>query len=77
MLEFYQAYTDYNGLMDLSEELLRQTAIDATGSAVVEFQGEKIDFGKFRRMTMREAVGDPSLQGHALVEAFERTSSRR
>jgi len=72
MLEFYQAYTDYNGLMDLSEELLRQTAIDATGSAVVEFQGEKIDFGKFRRMTMREAVGDPSLQGHALVEAFER-----
>jgi lysyl-tRNA synthetase, class II len=72
MLEFYQAYTDYNGLMDLSEELLRQTAIDATGSTVVEYQGEQIDFGKFRRMTMREAVGDPSLQGHALVEAFER-----
>lgn len=72
MLEFYQAYTDYNGLMDLSEELLRQTAIDATGSAAVEYQGEQIDFGKFRRMTMREAVGDPSLKGHALVEAFER-----
>jgi lysyl-tRNA synthetase class 2 len=72
MLEFYQAYTDYNGLMDLSEELLRQTAIDATGSAVVEYQGEQIDFGNFRRMTMREAVGDPSLKGHALVEAFER-----
>ncbi len=72
MLEFYQAYTDYNGLMDLSEELLRQTSIDATGSTVVEFQGEQIDFGKFRRMTMREGVGDPSLQGHALVEAFER-----
>ena len=32
MLEFYQAYTDYRGLMDLSRELLRQTAIDATGS---------------------------------------------
>jgi lysyl-tRNA synthetase class 2 len=72
MLEFYQAYTDYNGLMDLSEELLRQTAIDATGSAIVEYQGEQIDFGKFRRMTMRDAVGDPSLKGHALVEAFER-----
>jgi len=72
MLEFYQAYTDYHGLMDLSEELLRQTAIDATGSAVVEYQGGQIDFGKFRRMTMREAVGDPSLAGHALVEAFER-----
>jgi len=72
MLEFYQAYTDYQGLMDLSEELLRQTAIDATGCAVVEYQGEQIDFGKFRRVTMREAVGDGSLSGHALVEAFER-----
>ena len=73
MLEFYQAYTDYHGMMDLSEELLRQAAIDATGSAVAEYQGEKIDFGTFRRLTMREAVGNPSLKGHALVEEFERS----
>jgi lysyl-tRNA synthetase class 2 len=72
MLEFYQAYTDYHGLMDLSEELLRQTAIDATGSEVVEYQGEKIDFGKLRRVSMREAVGNPCLKGHNLVEVFER-----
>jgi lysyl-tRNA synthetase, class II len=72
MLEFYQAYTDYHGLMDLSEELLRQAAIDATGSAAVEYQGEKIDFGNFRRVSMRDAVGDTSLKGHTLVEAFER-----
>jgi lysyl-tRNA synthetase class 2 len=72
MLEFYQAYTDYLGMMALSEDLLRQTAIDATGSAVVEYQGEKIDFGNFRRVSMREAVGKPELKGHALVEAFER-----
>ncbi len=72
MLEFYQAYTDYRGLMDLTEELLRQTAIDATGSTVVEYQGEKIDFGAFRRVSMREAVGNSCLKGHALVEAFER-----
>jgi lysyl-tRNA synthetase class 2 len=72
MLEFYQAYTDYLGMMDLSEELLRQAAIDATGSAVVEYQGENIDFGSFRRVSMRDAVGDPSLKGHALMEAFER-----
>src|SRR6202049_811205 len=58
MLEFYQAYTDYHGLMDLSEELLRQVAIDATGSAVVEYQGTQIDFGaKFRRVSMQEAAG--------------------
>jgi lysyl-tRNA synthetase class 2 len=74
MLEFYQAYTDYLGLMDLSEELLRQTAIDATGSAVVEYQGTTIDFGsKFRRVSMQEAAGaGASLRGHALVETFER-----
>jgi lysyl-tRNA synthetase class 2 len=72
MLEFYQAYTDYHGMMELSEELLRQAAIDATGSAVVDYQGEKIDFGNIRRVSMREAVGNPELKGHALVEAFER-----
>jgi lysyl-tRNA synthetase class 2 len=72
MLEFYQAYTDYQGLMDLTIELLKQTAIDATGSAVVEYQGTKLDFGNIRRLSMQEAVGNPSLRGHALVEAFER-----
>ena len=72
MLEFYQAYTDYLGLMELSEELLRNAAIDATGSAVVEYQGEKIDFGNFRRVSMRDAVGNPQLKGQALVEVFER-----
>ncbi|MGE5570123.1 MAG: lysine--tRNA ligase [Rhodospirillales bacterium] len=56
MLEFYQAYTDYRGLMDLSEELLRQVAVDATGSEVVEYQGHRLDFGKLRRIGMREAV---------------------
>jgi lysyl-tRNA synthetase, class II len=72
MLEFYQAYTDYQGLMDLSAELLRQTAIDATGSAVVEYQGETLDFSNVRRMSMQEAVGDSTLKGHSLVEKFER-----
>jgi lysyl-tRNA synthetase class 2 len=71
MLEFYQAYTDYHGMMDLSEQLLRQAAIDATGGTAVEYQGAQIDFGNIRRVSMREAVGDSSLKGHALVEAFE------
>ena len=72
MLEFYQAFTDYQGMMDLSSELLKQTAIDATGSAVVEYQGVQLDFGNIRRMSMQQAVGDPSLKGHSLVEKFER-----
>jgi len=56
MLEFYQAYTDYEGLMDLTVELLRQTAIDVTGGTVVDYQGHSLDFGNIRRLTMREAV---------------------
>jgi lysyl-tRNA synthetase class 2 len=72
MLEFYQAYSDYKGMMDLTEEMLKQVAIDATGSTAVEFQGAQIDFGSFRRLTMREAVGDANLTGLALMEAFER-----
>jgi len=56
MLEFYQAYTDYHGLMDFSAELLGQAARDATGSSEVEFEGNKLDFARFRRYTMREAV---------------------
>jgi lysyl-tRNA synthetase class 2 len=72
MLEFYQAYTDYQGLMDLTVELLKQTALDATGSTVVEYQGTKLDFGNIRRLSMQEAVGNSALHGHALVEAFER-----
>ena len=71
MLEFYQAYTDYLGMMDLSAELLKQAASDATRSAVVEYDGQQLDFGNIRRATMREIVGDPSLAGHALVNKFE------
>lgn len=56
MLEFYQAYTDYHGLMDFTVELLQQTAIDATGSAKVNYQGTELDFGNVRRLSMREAV---------------------
>lgn len=56
MLEFYQAYTNYRGLMDLSAELLKQTAIDATGSAVVDYQGRTLDFSNMRRYSMREAI---------------------
>ncbi len=71
MLEFYQAYTDYHGLMDFTVELLKQTAIDVTGSAKVTYQGMDLDFGNMRRLSMREAVGDPSLTGEELMHAFE------
>jgi lysyl-tRNA synthetase class 2 len=68
MLEFYQSYTDYLGLMDFSEELLRQVAIDSTGKTEVEYDGQVLDFGKLRRFTVREAVVEfwkPELFGGA------------
>jgi lysyl-tRNA synthetase, class II len=73
MLEFYQSYTDYEGLMDFTCELLKQVAIDATGSATVEYDGRTLDFGNIKRISMQEAVGaEVPIFGHALVEAFER-----
>src|SRR5277367_6834589 len=56
MLEFYQAYTDYQGLMDFSAELLAETARDAVGTTEVEFEGHKLDFAHVARYSMREAV---------------------
>ncbi len=56
MLEFYQAYADYRDLMDLSCELLERTAVEATGSAKVHYNGLELDFGNVRRYRMREAV---------------------
>ncbi|MDQ2775542.1 MAG: lysine--tRNA ligase [Acidobacteriota bacterium] len=56
MLEFYQAYTDYKGLIKLSAELLTQVALDATGSTSVTFDGRTLDFATLRQFSMREAV---------------------
>jgi len=56
MLEFYQAYTDYRGMMDLTAELLRQAALDAVGSTEVDYEGARLDFANLRRLSMREAV---------------------
>jgi lysyl-tRNA synthetase, class II len=56
MVEFYQAYTDYRGMMQLSKELLRECAIAATGSATVVYQGRSLDFGAIREFSMREAL---------------------
>ena len=56
MIEFYQAFSDYKDLMDLSEDMLGKLAIEVTGSAVVSYQGQDIDFGNFTRTPMIDAV---------------------
>jgi lysyl-tRNA synthetase class 2 len=56
MLEFYQAYADYHDMMNLTEEMLAQVARDVTGSTKVTYNGQEIDFGKWQRLSMREAI---------------------
>jgi lysyl-tRNA synthetase class 2 len=57
MLEFYEAYQDYDYLMDLTESLLRECAQKVLGTTTLAYQGETIDLGKpFDRLTMAEAI---------------------
>ncbi len=57
MMELYQAFADYRDLMDLAEELMRETARVVLGDEMVSFQGREYDLRKpFRRVTMAEAV---------------------
>jgi lysyl-tRNA synthetase class 2 len=56
-IEFYKAYIDYNGVMDLTERMLRYVVQDVTGGTVIEWQGKVIDFGPdWPRITMRNAI---------------------
>ncbi|HQR55703.1 MAG TPA: lysine--tRNA ligase, partial [Burkholderiaceae bacterium] len=57
MMEFYAAYQEYTWMMDFTERLLRHTAIAATGSAVLQYQGQTIDLSQpFARLTTVQAI---------------------
>src|SRR5258708_7009414 len=56
MLEFYQAYTDYQGVMDLTQELITHAAKDVTGGTKTKWGDQEIDWATWQRFTMREAI---------------------
>ena len=56
MLEFYQAYTDYQGVMDLTQELITQAAKDVSGGTISKWGDQEIDWANWKRLTMREAI---------------------
>ncbi len=76
MMELYQAFGDYTEMMEITEALITRAALDATGSSVVEVQGEQVDLAKpWRRASMCGLVSDatgvtvhPSMDRDALVD---------
>jgi lysyl-tRNA synthetase class 2 len=56
MLEFYQAYANYHDLMQLTEELIAFVAKQVNGTTITEYNGQKIDLGKWQRLTLRESI---------------------
>ena len=57
LMELYQAYTDYHGMMDLTEEMFRRLAQVVCGKTTISYQGTEIDLGKpFERLTMIDAI---------------------
>ena len=56
MLEFYQAYANYHDLMTLTEELIAFVAKEVNGTTITNFNDVEIDLGKWKRLTMKEAI---------------------
>ena len=76
LMELYQAYTDYNGMMDLTENLYRYVAQEVLGTTTIVYNGVEMDLGKpFERITMVDAVkkyaGVDWNEVHTLKEARE------
>ena len=72
LMELYQAYTDYNGMMELTESMFRYLAEKVNGSTTVMYDGHEIDLGKpFRRLTMIEAIKEETGIDFDAVETDE------
>lgn len=79
LMELYQAYTDFHGMMDLTENLYRHVAQEVLGTTTVVYNGVEIDLGKpFERMTMTDAVKKYSGVDFHEIETLEdaRTAAR-
>jgi lysyl-tRNA synthetase, class II len=56
MLEFYQAYANYHDLMALTEDLIKNVALEVNGTTLAELNGTQIDLNQWKRYSMREAI---------------------
>ena len=72
LMEIYQAYTDYHGMMDLTENLFRFVSKEVLGTNVITYNGVEMDLGKpFERITMTEAVKKYSGVDFAEIDSLE------
>jgi lysyl-tRNA synthetase, class II len=72
MLEFYWAYADVNQMMDFCEEMIRAVVFTVLGHTHVKFGQHDLDFGHpFRRLSMKESVGNGNDDPESLLERFE------
>jgi lysyl-tRNA synthetase class 2 len=79
MLEFYQAYANYQDLMQITEDLIGFVAQEVNGTTITNFNGVEIDLGKWTRLTMNEAIvkfwpdrlpGKPTIEDLSTKESF-------
>lgn len=76
MIELYQAYTDYHGMMELTETLIATVCEKVNGTLEIEYDGTPLNFQTpFRRMTMREAVIEYAGVDFAEVNSFEEAAA--
>ncbi len=75
MLEFYCAYMDVEGMMNFCELMLRESVQKATGGLAVDYEGKEVDFSKFERISMRDAIAryapGVEVDDNNLVTAFD------
>ena len=70
-IELYQAYTDFHGMMDLVEEMMKTVAMKVCGALQITYQGKDIDLSHWERMTMIEAVKKYSGVDFAAISSDE------
>ena len=70
-IEFYQAYADYNDMMDITEGIAIHAAKSVLGTTAITYQGTEIDFGKVRRVSMNDAVKEATGKDFMACETVE------
>ena len=56
MMEFYEAYSDYQRMMEMTEKVIQQAALKVCGALQISYQGKMVDLSVFERLTMRQAI---------------------